>query len=414
MTEQLIIYLKDIDSLQADWIFTNLAGDISTPINSGSIAELAEKDKNNILAVQKTTCIICSDQIHFSYQKIPAKSIQKALQAIPFVLEDQLAEDINQMHFATTSAKNNTYPVAAIKHETLQTLLDKLAEFNIKPDYIHPDICCLPQSDNSWNLLHHDDKISIDQHRDSLIHTDRDSFSIILNSLIKQLDDDHLPDSITLWSAQDTEALVLPEGLAATLDIIKNDYDTSPISIFSKQLNNKGLVNLLQGRFKIIRQSNSWWKAWRVAAVLIIAVVLLELVAGSLQLNSLEAENTLLNSEINRIYKKSFPRSKRIVNARVQMENKLKKLKKGNNKGSVTFTDLLVSSSPIIQQTSGLDILAINFSNKKMEVEFSIDKLSSVEKLKSRLNSVANLKAELISSSSDAKRVNAKIKIEAL
>ncbi|MCK5336262.1 MAG: hypothetical protein KAQ67_08865, partial [Gammaproteobacteria bacterium] len=135
MATQLVIYLKDISSLNADWVFTSQSNEITTPVNSGTIAEFAEKNKNNILSAQLITCIINAELIHFSYQNIPAKNKQRALQAIPFALEEQLAEDIELLHFATTSAENNIYPVAAIKHELLQNLLNKLKEHGIQPDF---------------------------------------------------------------------------------------------------------------------------------------------------------------------------------------------------------------------------------------------------------------------------------------
>ncbi len=410
MAAQLVIYLKDISSLDADWVFTGQDNEITTPVSSGTIAELAEKNKNNILSAQLITCIINAELIHFSYQNIPAKNKQRALQAIPFALEEQLAEDIELLHFATSSAENNIYPVAAIKHELLQNLLNKLKEHDIRPDFIYPDISCLPQTKNSWNVLKHEDRISIDQHHDSIVHTDTDSFSIILNKLIQQADESQQPDSISIWSDDDLPDLTLLEDI----NIINHDYKISPVSIFLQNLKQKHLINLLQGTYKVVSQSSQWWKVWRVAAAMASVVIVLKLISGGIELNRLEAENKQINSEITRIYKKSFPLSKRVINARVQMENKLKKLRNNNTKGSASFTDLLASASPVIQQTAGINMQAINFSNKKLELLFTIDKLSSAESFKTRLNKLHDIKAELVSTSSDSKLVSAKIKIEAL
>jgi general secretion pathway protein L len=414
MAEQLVIYLKDLNTLEADWVFSHQNGEITTPLSSGSISELVDKNKNSILSVQKITVIIYAEHIHLSYQNIPAKNRQRALQAIPFALEEQLADDIDLLHFATSSPQKNIYPVAAIKHETIRNILDKLKEFKITPDNIHADISCLPQDNNSWNLFSHQNNISIDQHKNSVIYADTGSFAIILNQLLQQTDENQLPDTINIWSDSDTSTLQLPTTIPENIKIIQHEYKQSPLSTFSKYLTQKNIINLLQGPYKVVSQTDHWWKAWKIAAALAVISISFELISGGIQLNRLESESKSIGKEITRIYKKSFPRSKRIVNTRVQMENKLKQLRKNNTKGVSSFIDLLASTSPVIQQTNGIKIQAINFSNKKLEIQFSIDKLSSVDSLKSRLNKLPNIKAEIVSASSEATSVNAKITIEAI
>lgn len=414
MAEQLIIYLKDLTSLDADWIFSSQNGEINTPLNSGSLTELIEKNKNSVLSASKIICIIPAKNIHLSYQNIPAKNKQRALQAIPFALEEQLAEDIDLLHFATDHANKNIYPVAAIKHETIEALLNKLSEHNIKAHALYVDINCLQKTNNSWNVLHHADEISIDQHKTSVINTDLDLFSVSINQLLQQLDTADLPEAIHIWSDSEAEELVLPDEVPESIKVIRHEYKMSPISLFSKSLTHNGLINLLQGPYKVISRSSNSWKAWKAVAILAAIAITLELFSGVIALNGLESENKLISTEINRLYKKSFPQSKRIVNARVQMENKLKQLRKSNGKDSSSFIDLLAASSAIIQQTNNLTIQAINFSNNRLELQFSIDKLSNVESLKNQLNQLPNIKSEILSSSSESKSVNAKIIVEAI
>ena len=323
MAEQLVIYLKDLHSLDADWVFSSQDGEITTPLNSGSIGELVEKNKNSIQSTLTITCIIRADNIHLCYQHIPAKNKQRALQAIPYALEEQLAEDIELLHFSTSNPKNSIFPVAVIKHETLQSLLQKLKEYGISPVNVYADISCLPQEENSWNLLHHENTINIDQHLDSIVHADSNSFTILLNQLLQQTTEDHLPDTINIWSDSEENKLQLPDNLPEKINIIHHEYKSSPVSLFSKNLTNRNIINLLQGPYRVVTHSNHWWKAWKIAAILAAIALVLEILSGALTLNQLESENAQLNKEITQIYKKSFPQSKRIVNARVQMETKL-------------------------------------------------------------------------------------------
>ncbi|MCK4709549.1 MAG: hypothetical protein KAU21_13100, partial [Gammaproteobacteria bacterium] len=363
-------------------------------------------------SVRSIVCIISGELVNFSYLDIPAKNKQRALQAIPFALEEQLAEDIELIHFATSKAENNIYPVAAIKHDLIQSILNSLKENGIQPDYLYPDILCLPEVEDSWSFFNYQNDVGINLKRDTIIHSDLDMLPIILQTILQQTDESVLPETFEFWSNNEDELaeLSIPENI--TLN--RHQYNSSPVSLFAANINHSKLVNLLQNSYQVNKQSSQWWKPWQAAAALIITVIVLELFSASLTLNRLETENNNLSREITKIYKKSFPASKRIVNARVQMENKLKQLRKSNGKETLSFTDILANAAPVLQQANTIVINDINYHNNKLEIQFTIDNLSSVETLKERLNKLQNIKAELLSASSESKQVNARIKLEAI
>ncbi|MDH5393796.1 MAG: type II secretion system protein GspL [Gammaproteobacteria bacterium] len=411
MAEQLIIYLKDSHSLDAEWVFCHSNGELKTPVDTGSIAELADKNKNAIAEAVEIFCIINAELMHFSYQSIPANNMQRALQAIPFVLEEQLAEDIELMHFATSKAEQNIYPVAAIRHECLQQILSSLEQYAIHPDYIYPDVLCLPRAENSWVFFNSDDRTSINQGSNTIIHSDQQMLPLILQTLLQQAGD-KLPDSFEVWSSE-TAASQADFAVPESLQVNRHEY-TSAVSLFSTNLNNKKLVNLLQGRYQVVKDTRQWWKPWLLAASLAAVLLCLELVSGIISLNKISNENTLLSAEINRIYKQSFPASKRIVNARVQMESKLKSLQKTSGTASSGFIDILADIAPVIQQKSNIKIKDISYRNRKFEIQVTTDQLSHAESLLQDFNKLQSVKAELISSTSESKRVNARIKLEPL
>ena len=412
MANQLVIYLKNINTLEADWVFTQADGELATVVDTGTIAELVEKNKHAINDADHIICIIKSDLIHFSCLDIPAKNKQRALQAIPFALEDVLADDIELMHFAVGKASQSIYPVASIKHETLKTILQNLEASGIKADQLYPDILCLPKPDDNWNIFSHNSETSLHLNNGDLIHADKDTLPVILQALTNNQAELGHPSYINLWSEDSNE---LPEfSLPDDTQVKQQSYSSSPLPLFCSNLKGEQLINLLQGKYQVINQSKQWWKPWQLAASLAATVIVLELATGSISLHRLENKNSVIDSEIINIYKKSFPGSKKIINARVQMENKLKKLRKSNGKADYSFTDILIDAAPIIKNTANTTIQSINFHNNKMEVQLVLDKLSTAEALKKQLNKLQNIKAELLSASSEAKQVNARIKLEAI
>ncbi|MDH5517089.1 MAG: type II secretion system protein GspL [Gammaproteobacteria bacterium] len=413
MADQLIIYLKDIHKLEADWAFFRNTGELSTPVDTGTLAELADKNKNAIASADKIYCIINAQLTHFSYQTIPAKNIQRALQAIPFALEDQLAEDIELMHFATSPASHNIYPVAAIKHQTLQQITTSLSELEIEADCIYTDALCLPRTANSWRFLHSGDSISIDQGNNTIIHSDPDMFELILKQLIQQTKAENIPASFEVFTNKNLpDEIIRTDELPASIEINRHQF-SSAIALFAANLSGKHQVNLLQGKYQVQKTTHQWWKPWLLAASLAVIVICLQLLSGILELSKFSQENTLLNHEINSIYKRSFPASKKIINARVQMESKLKALQKNMGKADSGFIDILADIAPVVS-ANNLTIKAINYRNRKFELQITTDKLSSAEKLMTDFNKLTSVKAELVSSSSESKQVTAKIQLEAI
>ena len=414
MADQLLIYLHDNQALNADLVFIQANGEATSVIESGPLHELAEKNKNALTQSSRISCIINAELVSYSEINIPAKNRQRALQAIPFALEDQLAEDIDQLHFAIGKASDNTYPVVSMANQSLKNLLEKCQHAGINIDAIYIDILSLAddlQADNSWAVLQSDNKASILTSNGDVINADTGSLSVFFDSLIQQKADD-LPVAVNYYHEENSETatLALPEEVS-----LKHiSYKQTPLMLFSSQISEPSMLNILQGPYQVVRESNQWWRPWKAAAIITAVALVLHLLSGGLKLNRLQQENQQVQAEINRIYKKSFPRSKKIVNARVQMENKLKQLKKSSGKSDYSFADILLDSAPVIKQTAGAEMQGINYHNRKLELQLTLDKLSTAEALKSQLNKLARVKAELISASSEAKQVNARIRLEAL
>lgn len=411
MAEQLVIYLYDTESLAADWVFTGPGGEATSVCESGTVTDLVEKNSNRLAAVNRISCIVHAELMNYTQLDIPAKNRQRALQAIPYAMEDQLAEDIELLHFAIGQAEGTRYPVATVRHHILRQLLEKLSAAGISPDFLYPDILCLPSPGSHWNILQHQQQFSLSLPHGEVITGDIDVLPFFLQSVIKQ-HADSLPDSVVIYHEEDFQ---LPEcELPIDTELKLQPYKQTPLLSLVAGLSNPELFNILQGQYQVVKQSNQWWKPWQAAAILAGISLVLALLSGGLDLNRLQKENSQIENEIIRIYKASFPGSKKIVNARVQMENKLKQLKKGSGNTDISFTDILIGSAPIIKQVNGVEIQGINYHNRKLEMQLVLDKLSTAETLKNRLNKLSGIKAELLSASSEAKQVNARIRLEAI
>jgi general secretion pathway protein L len=172
-------------------------------------------------------------------------------------------------------------------------------------------------------------------------------------------------------------------------------------------------LNLLQDEYKPKQKGNIEWQNWKLAASLAIVSLCLHLGNASTQYYDLLEKNSQLNSQIEKIYKKTFPKSKKIVNARVQMEQKLNELKGNASDGlSGDVIDLLADSAKALSTEKNITLQSINFRNNRIDLELTGTNLQDVESLNKKLNSQKTIKAEIVTSSSEKNQVKSSIRIQ--
>jgi len=79
--------------------------------------------------------------------RVPARAAAKILQAAPYALEDQLAEDVDTLHFAIGApgqADGGAHPVAIVARDRMDAWLAPLRARQVKPDAVVPETLGLP------------------------------------------------------------------------------------------------------------------------------------------------------------------------------------------------------------------------------------------------------------------------------
>ena len=94
-------------------------------------------------------------EVRLSSFEIAARDAQKILQAAPYALEDQLAEDVDTLHFAI-GARDSTgrIPVAVVSRNTIDQWLAPFIAAGVQPAALYTDLHGLPAADGTqWTAL---------------------------------------------------------------------------------------------------------------------------------------------------------------------------------------------------------------------------------------------------------------------
>lgn len=406
MADALLIHYDPAMPGHATWSTANHQGELTSRITSGPLDEITPIADNHRVIV-----ILDSSYVHLNHVSLPTSNIQKMLRAVPYALEEQLAEDVDDFHFVVSKTDSSLgTPVAAIRKDILDNLLTTFHRHNIFVDAVIPDALCMPAAADQWSVLTHNDKVLVQYEANIGTIIDKDNLQILLQSLLAQTE--QKPEKIALFYLDGSHPDDAIDEISDTVELIKIAYNTHPLVIFCGEYTRAMPLNLLQGAYKPKRKSTGQWSRWRLSASLAAVWLALYLVTTAIELNKLKSKNKMLSAEITNIYKKTFPKSKRIVNARVQMEQQLKQLKSGSGSQDSQFLKLLSNSVAAISNQKNISINSIDFRNNRMDVGLTGPDLQSVETLNTNLNASNRLKAEIISATSEKNNVKSNIRLQ--
>ncbi len=406
MAGTLLLHYDPAKPDQATWSHVNNQGELTSRITSGSLEDAA------IVAQQhKVVVLLDSSNVHLNHVQLPTSNRQRMLRAIPYALEDQLAEDIENFHFVIgkTDPHYGT-PVAGIRKDTIEGLLATFNQAGISIDAVIPDAICSPAAPDQWSVLFHAGKALVQF--EALIGSviDTANLPLLLQASLGKAE--RKPEKIVYFYLDGEEPDPALEQIDTDVEIIKVAYNTHPLVVFCGEFSRAKSLNLLQGKYKPRRKSGGQWYRWRLAASLAAVWLLLYAGINLVELNSLESRNAELGIQIEKIYKQSFPGSKRIVNPRVQMEQKLNELRGGGGPQGSQFLALLTESVSAISGQKDIEIQSIDFRNNRMDIGLTGTNLQSVETLNRQLNRNTRLSTEIVSATSEKNIVKGRIRLE--
>ncbi|EQD43719.1 General secretion pathway L, partial [mine drainage metagenome] len=100
--------------------------------------------------------------ITFTEVRLPVRSRRRWAEAIPFVLEDLLATDVEELHFAHGEPNPaGLLPVAIVDRNRMADWMAALEASGIRPDVLWPDIVLVPWIPGRWSLAREKNRITL-------------------------------------------------------------------------------------------------------------------------------------------------------------------------------------------------------------------------------------------------------------
>ena len=396
--------MPEIGEDHVQWAVANDRGSLVSDPVAGTLAEASAAVEG-----RRSTLVVPGNDVLLAEALVPGGSQARALQAIPFALEEQLADDVEKLHFALGSKdRDDNYPVAIIDRSTMDTISEQCQEAGLRPTSIVPETLALPMleaidfDEVSWTALLDEDQAVIRLNGYKGFATDTSVASFMLEGAKGDLAEDASP-LLTIHTTDPETNLVVPGGVDTDL----RDCE-SRLALYAEGLASEPNINLLQGSYNPKTQFDKTWKPWRWTAALAAVLVGTLFASKWFDYRALKAEESYIDGEIATAFESALP-GVRMQRPRRQIQDALS----GNGTGNVSnFTNQLAEIAASLSTQPQTKVRTIGFRNGSFDLDLNTDAVPTMDALKSELSKRGALELTLRSSNREKDTVRARVRIE--
>jgi len=386
MEETIIIYIQtnlldvldDGESHFVKWIKLDSEGN---PITRGAEARLEQV--SSVTQNAHVIVLLPLQQMLLSIVNTRARKSKHLQKAIPFALEDEVADDIENLHFALGRRYGeNDYPVAVIEKVTLDSVLETLASAGVYPDILTADVFALPFREGSWTILVEDDRALVRTSKFQGFTIDLHNLQQMLTSSLRQAE--ITPSELNIYRCDSPQSGVK----SFTFPINTNELDDCPPGLFADGLDENECINLLQGSYQKKDKKHRQFAPWKIAAILFGVWVGLSMVSVLIDHARFSKEEKRLDAQIEQELRQTFPDIQNVTagNARIKMEARLRNFIADTTSNSYAgFMELLALSGESMQQAGNITINTMNYRDGKLNVNINSPDVQALDKVKQLL-----------------------------
>ncbi|MDA9983225.1 type II secretion system protein GspL [Gammaproteobacteria bacterium] len=379
------------------WVLVDRRGDVVNEGISETLESIPAPAK-----LSQAVGVVPGEVVTIHEVELPARSRGKALASAPYALEERLATDVDSLVFTVLdwqSGQRTT--VSVIERAYIEALQSEFSTLPFSVTALVPEYFLVP--------LH-------PQARYTLARMPNGSFALRTGECNGMMLDEN---ALEYWwhSVGDPGAPVAVNDLDSGRRLI----ELGGTSISEWDIGTEFPEWLQHGRTSIERinvgelvhgdgGSGETSRLLKVALAVFGLGLLTSIVVDIYENYVLFHENAAVDREIIQVFHETFPEIRRIVNPRLQMEQRITELRAGSVSAG-GFQTLLASVARAVPEANAtLD--EITFRDDAMLITCTTNDFAGLDRLRARFAMDQNISVELISSGSRDNKVNARFRLQ--
>jgi general secretion pathway protein L len=364
---------------QAEWLMVDSSGARRGNVSWGSLNDAADQSRSH-----KTIVLVPGTDVLLAEPVLPLKSGAKLAQVVPFALEEQLAADVEDMHFAVGKRDSRPgTPVAAVARARMDEWIDLLKAVGLSTDTMYAETSVLPTVTGAVTVL-------IDGKRLYVRRENQPGTVIEVEPLIEALQmalgsGEESREHVTIFVSEEDyerERELLEELREFTASLQLKLLPDGPLPLLATNILKSGAVNLLQGPYAAKTKLNVSFAPWRYAAILATVFVAAHVGVKSWQYFHYKQVESQLDAQITETFQQSLPGAPvpDPLEARRQVEQILGQLRgTGPTSGMLTTLAML---SEAMAQAPNTDIEALSYRNNVTDLRVLSPSVDSLDRIR--------------------------------
>jgi general secretion pathway protein L len=404
MAEWLLLRLGRQPGEDARWLIADASGASTGEERSGALALAAPA------AIGRRVCVLVpGTDVLLAEPEVPAKIGVKLQQLVPYALEEQLADNIEELHFTVgrRAPDSTRTPVAVVARTLMNEWLEALRAAAIEPECVYTESELLPHNPGQAVALLEADAVIVRAPGGLPVSLPADALAEALqiahsppagggtHASVFQLTEDAAAPADGAAAA--VHGLILYTGAAewqrhsAQVEAARGHFESvriqllesGPLALFAQQLPTATPINLLQGTYAPKSSGAVGLRAWRVAAILLLGVVGLHLAGKAAELQVLKKKERQVDASIRDTFQGAMPGEPRPLDPRRRMEERLLAVRGGA--GSAGLLAALQALAQLRTTNPKASVQSLNFHDGSLELKLSAPDAASLDHLSQQL-----------------------------
>lgn len=329
---------------------------------------------------------------------LPRGNAARQAKVLPFALEDQVLDGVDELHFALGPELGGARHVAVVvARGKLDAWLRQLRDAGVVADVVLPDTLALPLDDGAASALFEGAQVLVRLGPCS-------GFACDAAQLPAWLALHPTRERLHVYAAG-TANLPPLEGIEA------ETQTAAPVLVtLAHGIGHAPAVNLLQGDYAPRHRHAPQRRVWRAAAVLALMAIGLGVLGQVVDVLRLHAANDRVDAAIADIYTQAFPNQPPAADPVARMRSELQRRSGGSHDEGLLLT--LARIAPVLRQHGKrLVTLGMEYRNATLELSLRTPDLASLDQLREQLATLPGIHVELSAATPGEDGVEGRLRI---
>ncbi len=420
MSEYLVIRLGGHPDQQVQWIAADSSGATRGPPLAGMLSE-TQTD----IGDREVIALVPSAEVLTTSVAIPLRGGAKLQAALPYALEEYLADDVDKLHFAAGARRaSGKTPVSVVSHERLAAWIDMLAEAGIHASSIIADSYGLARIPGTISMLLAGDQVFIN---------DGDDIEVVMQDVSpgdalaaigaldhgaesesdEQADAPRLPRHLLVYCAAADEERYQHDWIA-----IREELDSVDVKLLADGVMPRLAVtvatgagiNLLQGAYAARKEVGGMLRQWKVAALLLLAFAVIGSGAKATDYWLLLRQEADLRQTFNAEYRQILPGAPETEDPARVIESLRRRV--GTVSSAPVFLQSMEQLSRAMQQNQEARIEAISYRAGVVDIRVTAPNVAMLDSIQRAVSENGQFRATIQSTDQDGDKVSSRIQIQ--